>query len=242
MAGNGLSRRVKESACRFTCSRSLGHLPMNDIPALRRKPAATLPLSSSAPRSSRLHLPPSVCSETLGSRPRLKIRALRAAMEAAFGGSDAEGAWNWKLAYDACEAATVLFLRKFGPAMRARAGTPAALLGDARQARRLASVADPPLGGEPGVPAILDADRARLCRRRSRRHDCGRSRARALGRHRPARDLRRTRRRHACSLNELADGRAGLLARLFPGIPRHAIRRGAHPRSSRCRVCGRASC
>jgi predicted RNA methylase len=54
--------------------------------------------------------------------------ALRAAMTAAFGGSDAEAAWDWKTAYDACEAATVLFLRKFGPAMRGRAGSPAAFL------------------------------------------------------------------------------------------------------------------
>ena len=46
--------------------------------------------------------------------------ALRAAMVAAFGGSDAEGAWTWKTAYEACEAAQVLFLRKFGPAMRKR--------------------------------------------------------------------------------------------------------------------------
>ena len=53
---------------------------------------------------------------------RIDATALRAAMEAAFGGSDADGAWDWKTAYDACEAATVLFLRKFGPAMRARAG------------------------------------------------------------------------------------------------------------------------
>jgi hypothetical protein len=34
---------------------------------------------------------------------------LRAAMETAFGGSDAAGAWNWKAAYDACEAATACF-------------------------------------------------------------------------------------------------------------------------------------
>ena len=54
--------------------------------------------------------------------------ALRAAMSDAFGGSDAEGAWDWKTGYDACEAATVLFLRKFGPGMRGRAGSPAALL------------------------------------------------------------------------------------------------------------------
>ena len=49
-------------------------------------------------------------------------------MESAFGGSDADGAWDWKTAYDSCEAATVLFLRKFGPAMRARAASPAAML------------------------------------------------------------------------------------------------------------------
>ena len=55
-------------------------------------------------------------------------RTLRAAMEQAFGGTDAEGAWSWKYAYEACEAAQVLFLRKFGPAMRARAETPTALL------------------------------------------------------------------------------------------------------------------
>lgn len=55
-------------------------------------------------------------------------RQLRTAMEHAFGGADAEGAWAWKHAYDACEAAQVLFLRKFGPAIRARAATPAAQL------------------------------------------------------------------------------------------------------------------
>ena len=53
---------------------------------------------------------------------------LRAGMERAFGGSDAEGAWSWKDAYDACEAAQILFLRKFGPAMRARVQAPAARL------------------------------------------------------------------------------------------------------------------
>src|SRR3546814_9027822 len=55
-------------------------------------------------------------------------RCLRSAMEQAFGGTDAEGAWSWKDAYEACEAAQVLFLRKFGPAMRARAEAPTALL------------------------------------------------------------------------------------------------------------------
>jgi len=59
---------------------------------------------------------------------RIDAVALRVAMERAFGGSDAAGAWDWKTAYDACEAATVLFLRKFGPAIRARAWAPAAQL------------------------------------------------------------------------------------------------------------------
>jgi predicted RNA methylase len=48
-------------------------------------------------------------------------------MDSAFGGSDSEGAGDWKTAYDACEAATVLFLRKFGPVMRSRAGSNAAM-------------------------------------------------------------------------------------------------------------------
>jgi predicted RNA methylase len=53
---------------------------------------------------------------------------LRSAMESAFGASDAAGAWHWKSAYDACEAATVLFLRKYSPSMRAKAPSPASML------------------------------------------------------------------------------------------------------------------
>ncbi len=54
---------------------------------------------------------------------RVNAPALRAAMETAFGASDTSGAWDWKLAYEACEAATVLFLRKYGPALQSRAGS-----------------------------------------------------------------------------------------------------------------------
>ncbi|MDH7973926.1 bifunctional class I SAM-dependent methyltransferase/DEAD/DEAH box helicase [Sphingomonas sp. AR_OL41] len=43
---------------------------------------------------------------------------MRAAMEAAFGGTDAEGTWDWKTAYDAGEAAQILFLRKYAAALR----------------------------------------------------------------------------------------------------------------------------
>ncbi|HEY1244354.1 MAG TPA: strawberry notch family protein, partial [Hyphomicrobiaceae bacterium] len=67
---------------------------------------------------------------------RIDAAMLRSAMEEACGGSDAGGAWDWKSAYDACEAAAVLFLRRFGGAMGARAASPAALLA------MLAKVAD----------------------------------------------------------------------------------------------------
>ncbi|WP_375167883.1 strawberry notch-like NTP hydrolase domain-containing protein [Bradyrhizobium sp. CCGB01] len=59
---------------------------------------------------------------------RIDAAVLRSALEAAFGASDTAGVWNWKTAYDVCEAATVLFLRKFGPAMRAKAGSTVAML------------------------------------------------------------------------------------------------------------------
>ncbi len=59
---------------------------------------------------------------------RIDADTLRAAMEAAFGASDASGAWDWKSAYDACEAATVLFLRKYGKALWRKAGSPMAML------------------------------------------------------------------------------------------------------------------
>ena len=58
----------------------------------------------------------------------IEARVLRQAMEEAFGGSDAEGFWTWKAAYEACEAAQVLFLRKYGRAIREKAGSPAAQL------------------------------------------------------------------------------------------------------------------
>lgn len=59
---------------------------------------------------------------------RIDAPALRAAMEEAFRASDTTGAWTWKTAYDACEAATVLFLRKYGKALFRKAASPAARL------------------------------------------------------------------------------------------------------------------
>jgi predicted RNA methylase len=58
----------------------------------------------------------------------IDAHGLRIAMTTAFGASDSEGAWSWKTAYDACEAAQILFLRKFGRVMEERAASPAAFL------------------------------------------------------------------------------------------------------------------
>ena len=43
-------------------------------------------------------------------------------MTAAFEASDQHGAWVWKDAYEASEAAAVLFLRKYGPGILKKAG------------------------------------------------------------------------------------------------------------------------
>ena len=91
--------------------------------------AAPLPVAPPAPapaaalaHAARIILP------HLERGQRVDAPTLRGSMASAFGGSDADGAWDWKMGYDACEAATVLFLRKFGPAIRARAASPAAIL------------------------------------------------------------------------------------------------------------------
>ena len=89
-------------------------------------PAASLPLASSQAdallRAVELILP------DLTAGHAIDTNMLRAAMETGFGGSDAEGAWDWNLAYDAGEAAQILFLRRFGPAMLQRTASSAGAL------------------------------------------------------------------------------------------------------------------
>ena len=79
-----------------------------------------------ADASARPQLPPGPAARTLlpvleAGRP-LDAATLRTAMTGAFGASDAEGAWVWKDAYEAAEAAAVLFLQRYGRAMRRQAG------------------------------------------------------------------------------------------------------------------------
>lgn len=65
---------------------------------------------------------------TMEAGGRIEAGVLRTAMTEAFKGSDAEGAWDWKTAYDACEAASVLFIRKYGSALKRKVPPASALL------------------------------------------------------------------------------------------------------------------
>ena len=69
----------------------------------------------------------------------LNAATLRDAMTRAFGASDASGAWVWKDAYEAAEAAVVLFVQRYGRAMRKQAG--AGSEGPRAMLRMLATIA-----------------------------------------------------------------------------------------------------
>ncbi|WP_292519548.1 strawberry notch family protein [Mesorhizobium sp.] len=63
--------------------------------------------------------------------------ALRTAMTDSLGGTDTQGFWVWKDAYEALEAAQVLFLRRFGPAILSRSASPEATLAMMRRIAEL---------------------------------------------------------------------------------------------------------
>ena len=124
---------------------------------------------------------------------RIDAVLLRVAMENAFGGSDADGAWDWKTAYDACEAATVLFLRRNAPGAARASPVSHGTASDPRPDRGASAEPYAPFRREPGVAAILDADRAWPRCERRRRADVGRSRPGAVGGDRAPRHPRRAR-------------------------------------------------
>src|SRR3546814_13529761 len=100
------------------------------FPPFRRPPRMTQFRSGSAPGA-----PPRAAASRVAARvdtlwaaahsmlPALEAgrpidaAQLRSAMTDAFGASDSEGAWDWKSAYDACEVAEILFLRRYGQAI-----------------------------------------------------------------------------------------------------------------------------
>ena len=80
-----------------------------DTTGVRSKPAALLAAATAL-------LP------DLEAGRALDAKTLREAMSAAFGASDAQGAWVWKDAYEAAEAAMVLFVQRYGRLMRRESG------------------------------------------------------------------------------------------------------------------------
>jgi predicted RNA methylase len=99
---------------------------MNDLSPIAAHPAASLP-----PVVPHSDAPGAILAAAQQLVPhlehgqRIDAAILRAAMEAALGAS---GVWDWKTAYDACEAATVLFLRKYGKALFRKADSTASRL------------------------------------------------------------------------------------------------------------------
>ena len=100
---------------------------------------------SAADASARPQLPPEPATASVSARPApsasdalfaaartllpvleagrpLDAGTLRDAMTRAFGATDAEGAWLWKDAYEAAAAAAVLFVQRYGRAMRKQTG------------------------------------------------------------------------------------------------------------------------
>ena len=80
-----------------------------DAPGVRSKPAALLAAATAL-------LPNPEAGRALDAK------TLREAMSAAFSASDAQGTWVWKDAYEAAEAAMVLFIQRYGRLMRREAG------------------------------------------------------------------------------------------------------------------------
>ena len=101
---------------------------MNSLSPITAAEAAPFSLASAPGHSGAVFSAAQNLLPRLERGQRVDAEILRAAMEAAFGASDASGAWDWKLAYDACEAATVLFLRKYGKVLFRKGGSPAAIL------------------------------------------------------------------------------------------------------------------
>jgi predicted RNA methylase len=182
--------------------------------------AATLPLflpQAPPDKVSGLIHAATLLAQLLGQGRAIDSRALRSAMETAFCGTDTDGAWVWKDAYEACEAAQIMFLRKFGAPMRTRAGSsPAMLEMLTRLAARLPTqtrrseesehfqqFSTPiPLGFVAAEAAALTAA------------DFVLEPSAGTGLLAICAELQRAR----LALNEIADTRAGLLTRLFRGL------------------------
>jgi predicted RNA methylase len=181
--------------------------------------AAAIPASEpEAPPARRLLEAAEALQPLLETGQPFSTAQLREAMASAFGASDAAGAWDWKAAYDACEAAQILLLRRYGGALAARNRSPQRVL--AMWERLAARIPTQTRRSEEGqslqqystpLPLAFVAAHAASIHAGDRvlEPSAGTGmlaiHAELVG--------------AALVLNELADGRAELLERLFPAAP-----------------------
>ena len=92
------------------------------VPVPHTLPALPATPRSRPPTSDALFTTAGTLLPVLEAGRPLDATTLRDAMTRAFGATDAHGAWVWKDAYEAAEAAVVLFIRRHGRAMRRHAG------------------------------------------------------------------------------------------------------------------------
>jgi hypothetical protein len=106
-AGTDLSRRGRESAPRLNPSQLFEVLPMTST-SVSVAAVAAAPLSAASGSMTKASAIARAAHDLLlhlERGQRIDAPMLRTAMEHAFGASDADGGWDWKTAYDACEAA-----------------------------------------------------------------------------------------------------------------------------------------
>ena len=202
---------------------------MLDAPSQRASARQSAPLTGPAVHGDKPARLLDAARDLLGSLSRgqaLTAGVLRDAMTAAFGATDADGAWGWKDAYDAAEAAVVLFVKRYGAAMRCEAGAgpqgPAAMLDMLRRLSalepshtrrseeqvRLQQFSTP-------LPLAYAAVQAAMIRSGDRvlEPSAGTGFLAVM-----AHCALRATAPRMLHLNELAPTRAGLLEKLFPGV------------------------
>ncbi|UXN57814.1 bifunctional class I SAM-dependent methyltransferase/DEAD/DEAH box helicase [Phyllobacterium zundukense] len=93
-------------------------------------PVAAAPVDRPDPatRAAHIHQAATTLLPFLERGQQIMSADLRDVLTSTFGGSDAQGVWAWKDAYEATEVAQVLFLNKFGAALEARAASPRSVL------------------------------------------------------------------------------------------------------------------
>ncbi len=189
-------------------------------PSTAREVAASLgiPSADHSDRAANIFLAAGLLLPLLECGRAIDAGDLRTVMTQAFGGTDAEGFWVWKDAYEACEVAQILFLRKFGPAILARSDSAAAALlmlmkvanlapthtRRSEESQALQQLSTPlPLGFVAAHAAAISAA------------DLVLEPSAGTGLLAIFAEIARS----SLVLNEFADIRANLLEQLFPGIP-----------------------